>query len=168
MPMTPEARKRLADLMNNRRVELDLRWQDVAEAADLSLKTLYSARQPDGGDISDLTQGKIENGLQWQRGSIERIANGGDPVALPPRLAAVAPGQPDGRAGDAPADPAVSLMRFLVDEYGSTPDDLDSRVVRDLAAQYGHGKAAATIVAEIREWLRYIGVIGTERNGTSG
>ena len=37
MPATPDARARLAKLMDDRREELDLLWQDVANASGLSL-----------------------------------------------------------------------------------------------------------------------------------
>lgn len=66
---------------------------------------------------------------------------------------------------DSDTDPAESLLAALVKMYGEG-DDQDSNVVRLLANQFGHGKPAATIVREIREWLRVTGQ--TERsNGTS-
>jgi hypothetical protein len=83
MPNTLDARQRLATLMEDRRAQLGLRWQDVADAADLSLKTLYSARQPDGGTIAPLTQRKIETGLHWRHGSVKDILDGGEPEPLP-------------------------------------------------------------------------------------
>jgi hypothetical protein len=80
----PEARRRLAALMEERRLDLGLRWQDVVEAADaagfkVSLKALHSVRTGNAG-IRPLTRRAIEAGLQWEHGSIQRIEDGGDPV----------------------------------------------------------------------------------------
>jgi hypothetical protein len=80
MPITPETRERLAALMDERRRDLRLRWQDVAETAGVSLKTLHSARMG-SGDISGLTKAAIENGLRWEHGSVDLILQGGEPVA---------------------------------------------------------------------------------------
>jgi hypothetical protein len=71
-PITPEARKRLAEAMEDRREELGLRWQDVAAAGGVSLKTLHSARTGDSG-IAPLTRHGIEVGLQWERKTVLRI-----------------------------------------------------------------------------------------------
>lgn len=80
MPTDPEVRRRLGALMEERRLELGLRWQDVAEHGGVSLKALHSARTGNAS-IRPLTQQAIENGLRWQHGSIQRVIDGGDPVA---------------------------------------------------------------------------------------
>ncbi len=83
MPITPEARHRLAEAMESRRLELRLRWQDVAEVGALSLKTLHSVRTGDTGTgIAPLTKRGIEVGLQWDPGSVDLILDGGRPVPL--------------------------------------------------------------------------------------
>jgi hypothetical protein len=79
MPLTPEARQRLAGAMDARRRELRLRWQDVAKAGGISLKTLHSVRTGSSG-IAALTERGIEDGLQWAGGSVRAIAAGGDPA----------------------------------------------------------------------------------------
>jgi len=86
------------------------------------------------------------------------------PAASPPRLRPVPPPPPDD--DDADTDPAESLLYALVAQYGSG-DDLDSDVVRKIAAQYPvTGKPAEVVVREIREWLRVTGATG--RNGAAG
>jgi hypothetical protein len=80
MPTSPDdARRRLAALMEERRLELGLRWQDVAERGSVSLKALHSARMGNA-DIRPLTRQKIEDGLDWGHGSIRRILDDGDPL----------------------------------------------------------------------------------------
>jgi len=81
MPITPEARRRLADLMESRRLELGLRWQDVAEVSSLSLKTLHSVRTG-GAGISPLTRSGIATALRWSPDSVQKILDGGDPEPL--------------------------------------------------------------------------------------
>jgi len=100
MPETPAARQRLAEQMDARRLELGMRWQDVAAEAGVSLKTLYSVRTGEGG-VTGLTQGKVEKGLRWGPGSVESILGGGDPVPLPQAGPPPdAPPSPDGEPRD--------------------------------------------------------------------
>ena len=81
--INPEARKRLADLMDQRRVDLRLTWREVAEAGGISYEALRAARSGPG-DIRLLTQAAIEDGLHWERGSIARTLAGGEPVPVSP------------------------------------------------------------------------------------
>lgn len=83
------ARKRLADLMEQRLIDLRLTWREVAAAGEISYEALRAARNGTSG-IRPRTQASIEDGLRWRRGSIVRILNGGDPEEAPP-LAAVTP-----------------------------------------------------------------------------
>lgn len=87
MSTLPDARRRLAALMEDRRVELGLRWQDVADAATaagfkVSLKTLHSVRAGTA-DVRPLTRRGIEVGLQWEAGSVQAILDDRDPAPLP-------------------------------------------------------------------------------------
>ena len=81
MPEMPAARQRLAELMDARRLELGLRWQDVAAAGDVSIKTLYSVRTGHSA-VPRLTARKVDKGLHWEPGSVERVLAGGDPQPL--------------------------------------------------------------------------------------
>jgi hypothetical protein len=112
MPARPPERERLAALMEERRLELDLTWEQVAEAADLHYETLRSARNENAG-IRKMTKRAIDRGLQWTPGSVDLILNGGDPVALPVLHAVPeqpAPQLPDGDADAETADAAVRLL----------------------------------------------------------
>ncbi len=79
--ITPEARARLAGLMDKRRLELRLTWREVAEAGGVSYEALRATRNGKG-DIRPLTQAGIEKAFRWEQGSITRILNGGGPVPL--------------------------------------------------------------------------------------
>lgn len=67
--------------MDKRRVDLRLHWADVAERADVTTETLRQVRRG-SQDIRALTRAAIEEGLQWERGSIDAILAGGDPTPL--------------------------------------------------------------------------------------
>ncbi|WBB94267.1 hypothetical protein [Verrucosispora sp. WMMC514] len=77
-----EARTRLAQLMDERRIQLRYRWIDVAARADLNKETLRAIRY-DTHDIRPLSKRGIETALSWTPGSIDKILNGGDPEPLP-------------------------------------------------------------------------------------
>ena len=91
MPIDPERRQHLAAVMEDRRLELRLTWQEVAERGDISLRALSSARAGDG-DIRPLTRRGIDRGLQWLEGcGVDNILAGHSPLpaALGPAQAAV-------------------------------------------------------------------------------
>lgn len=78
MPGMPQAH-RLAELMEERRLDLGLRWNDVAAESGMSVEGLRAMRR-DGAIPRPLNQRGIEKALQWRRGSIQRILGGEDPV----------------------------------------------------------------------------------------
>jgi hypothetical protein len=78
MPGMPQAR-RLAQLMEERRLDLGLRWSDVAAESGMSVEGLRAMRR-DGAVPRPLNQRGIERALRWERGSIGRILRGGDPA----------------------------------------------------------------------------------------
>ena len=95
MPTTaPAHRERLAKLMDDRRKELRLNWQQVSESGGIPIKTLHAVRTG-SRDIRDTTQAAIEDGLRWERGSVQAILDGGDPAPAvttqPPRPATPVP-----------------------------------------------------------------------------
>jgi hypothetical protein len=75
MPEQTQARQRLAAAMDERRLELGMRWQDVAAAGGVSLRAINNARTGDK-DIRPLTRHGIEKGLEWAPGTIGRILSG--------------------------------------------------------------------------------------------
>ena len=82
MPARPAERQRLADLMEQRRLELGLRWREVAEAGNISYEVIRAIRNG-SGEIRPLSRHGIETGLRWEAGSVAAVLGGGDPVPLP-------------------------------------------------------------------------------------
>jgi hypothetical protein len=79
MQVSDEARKRLDTLMNERRLELNLTWRDVAARAGLSYEVLRGLRNGTGG-VRELTAAQVARGLDWAPRSVLDILKGGDPV----------------------------------------------------------------------------------------
>ncbi|MFF4600606.1 hypothetical protein [Amycolatopsis sp. NPDC001319] len=71
--------------MDDRRGELGMTWDEVAEHAGISVGNLYRiAGDPEAARRMRATTKKgLERALQWKRGSIDSIASGGEPTALP-------------------------------------------------------------------------------------
>jgi ABC-type nitrate/sulfonate/bicarbonate transport system substrate-binding protein len=92
MDITPEARQRLNDLMDARRLELGIPWREVATRAGISYEALRALRAGPGG-TADLTARKIDAALGWAPGSVRAILDGGEPVLVGGEDAA--PGLPD-------------------------------------------------------------------------
>lgn len=106
MPTQPEERRRLAAAMDERRLELGMRWQDVAAAGDVSLRAINNARTGDR-DIRPLTRYGIEKGLRWTPGTIERVLSGRRPEPEDED-------EDDARPGPAPEEDA--LRQIMEDE----------------------------------------------------
>lgn len=96
MPKRLSNRERLAQHMDERRVDLDLRWADVASAAGVTTETLRQARNGPG-EIRPLTKRGIERALGWDRGSVSRVLAGGDPVSVDVKVSDELPVLPAGR-----------------------------------------------------------------------
>lgn len=95
---------RLASLMNERRLDLGLRWDDVAKRAGMSSEGLRALRR-DRSEPRELTQRGLERALCWQKGSIRQILDGGEPVPVLP----AGPANPD--PGE--MTPECDFERFL-------------------------------------------------------
>lgn len=65
--------------MEERRVELGLRWTDVAERAEMSTEGLRAIRAGETNPLP-LTRASIEGALEWERGSVNAILHGEDPL----------------------------------------------------------------------------------------
>ena len=73
------ARRRLSALMDKRRADLRLRWDDVAVRAEVSVAHLRRVRGSQA-PLTPFVAAAIEDALEWSRGSIERILQGGEPT----------------------------------------------------------------------------------------
>lgn len=69
---------RLNAAMEERRLELNLEWRDIAKHGGLAYETLRALRRT--GRASALSKRRIENGLLWAPGSIDSVLAGGDPA----------------------------------------------------------------------------------------
>ena len=110
--ISPEARERLASRMDDRRLELGLRWRDVAEAGGISYEALRDVRNGTRG-IRRLTEHAIEVGLQWAAGSVQGILAGRDPMAAgsePGPVAATVSVAPASTTADTDADAMESAV----------------------------------------------------------
>jgi len=76
-----ERRKLLDKAMNRRRVDLGLRWNEVADRAGMTYGNLHKIRSG-ATTLTDLAVRGIERALQWPPGSVEGILAGGDPTPL--------------------------------------------------------------------------------------
>lgn len=121
MPTTPEARQRLAALIEKRREELGMLWQDVADAGDVSLKTLYNVRTQEDGEISPPTRRKLEAALRWEPGSIERILAGGEPQVASSR----GPERPRPHLAEVPNLDDDAAMELLIERSGDDRELLE-------------------------------------------
>ncbi|SBS79266.1 putative transcriptional regulator with C-terminal CBS domains [uncultured Mycobacterium sp.] len=86
---------RLRDCVARRRAELGLSQRALAELAGVSLGTATRLERG-GGPIRVSTVPKLEDALEWPRGTFQAIRDGQDPPKIPPRgrerSAAVSPG----------------------------------------------------------------------------
>jgi transcriptional regulator with XRE-family HTH domain len=70
---------RLSEAMDKRRLELRLKWTQVADRADLSQAGLGAIRRGERSP-SALTKARIEHALEWAPGSVDAILAGDDPA----------------------------------------------------------------------------------------
>ncbi|MGI5161449.1 hypothetical protein [Microbispora sp. CA-102843] len=82
--MTPDdqARSRLSTAMNDRRVELRLKWNQVAQRAGISIAHLARIRGNEG-PLTDLAKSSLETALEWPRGTIDQFLQSGE-IKTPP------------------------------------------------------------------------------------
>jgi hypothetical protein len=107
MPGMPQT-DRLAELMDERRLDLGLRWADVASESGMSIEGLGAMRRT-GAVPRALNQRGIEKALRWERGSVKQILRGDDPV---PAAAPVPPLFSDGELDQLETELGVPLDRL--------------------------------------------------------
>lgn len=98
--------------MERRRVELGLRWKDVATAGGISYEAVRAVRHGDT-DLRALTKRGIDVGLQWVPGSVQSILEGGKPVPVTAAIAAPEAVPDTGPAGGSVHD---FMTRLLTDD----------------------------------------------------
>ncbi|MFD9706178.1 hypothetical protein [Lentzea sp. NPDC059081] len=70
-----EARRRLDDAMDERRLELELEWREVADRGGITYETLRAARRGKR-NIPTRTRRAIEQALDWESGSVLDVLAG--------------------------------------------------------------------------------------------
>lgn len=78
-----EPYERLDEALDQRRVDLDLTWRELADAARMSEPALRAIRRGTYAP-SIRTKRRLELAAGWQRGSIDAILKGGEPVLVDP------------------------------------------------------------------------------------
>lgn len=160
----PEARARLAEKMDERRLELRLAWREVAEAGGISYEVIRNLRGGRGTGIAPLTKAGIEQGLHWEAGSVDRILAGGDPAPADPVLAEYIRGvrhelaRAEARFGPGftaeQAFPVPHEAATWRDEDGRMPDE-NKRIaliagIRKLTDEYGSQASNTGLVRLVR------------------
>lgn len=146
MASQSEARRRLAVLMDERRLDLKLTWQAVAEQGDVSLRALAMARSGDS-EIRPLTRRGIDRGLQWVEGcGVDNILAGHKPLTatLGPLLPAA---ENFARSmGIDPADPADPVILAVRQEVNRAELEHGEGVAGE---KVFHGQSWSHIEADI-------------------
>lgn len=107
---------RLDALMNARRLQLGMDWQDVADVARIRTQTLRVVRQG-GNEPSDKTKYGLEVALRWEPGSVDAVLGGGDPTPT------------EGQAEQAVADPAAAQAEAAAALLRALPPDVQRRTL---------------------------------------
>jgi len=79
LPPESDGRRRLGELIEERRLDLRLRLRDLADVSGLSTETLRQIKAGSGG-LRPLTKRALEEALRWAPGSVDAILAGGDPA----------------------------------------------------------------------------------------
>lgn len=146
--------------MERRRLELGLRWREVAEAGGISYEAVRSVRNGNS-KIALLSQRGIEVGLRWAPGSVQNILDDGDPVPLgglsgSGTLSGTAASTGVASAGDSPL--VIRIVRTVMEEIEADAEEEIARIegqVRDEIRRHPGGAPAGRIFthpAEVALW----------------
>lgn len=126
----PEPHEQLDDAMNGRRIQLHMKWRDVAAGAGISYEALRAIRRGESKP-AELTARAIDEALRWVPGGVRLAMAGGQPTPLEAQ-------------DERPVTPSLTpdealrrLVRASARELGVTPEGIDAvmRLVRqDLEA----------------------------------
>lgn len=111
--VTETPRERLARLMEDRRRELGLTWDEIAFRGSTHAETLRQVRKGERR-IRPITRRAIEVGFAWTEGSVERILQGGDPTPVQPSL---------GHAGSHDQEDRDQRIAHLAEDIKEVLDD---------------------------------------------
>lgn len=80
MPKMEDPAARLERYLEQRRLDLDMEWTDVAKAAGIPTETLLQVRRGGLGANRSLTRKAVEDAVGWSTGDIEKVRAGGEPT----------------------------------------------------------------------------------------
>lgn len=132
----------VADAVVSRRVELGMQTRkQLASVSNLTVKTLGEIERADRMSYDPATLARVEQVLQWPRGAIQAMVDGGDPPAPGSRVAYAEAAEARGQAFDATVaiepDPSLFLLSRTLDQVNRLlgPDSpLAPDVREDLSA----------------------------------
>jgi hypothetical protein len=108
-------RAHLADEMDVRRIELGLRWTEVARTMPMSVQNLARIRN---GEITVTREAAaaIERALRWQAGSVRQVLAGGEPTPLEGTPAI---GRARWKTYRVTAEEAFAMLQVALEDYGA-------------------------------------------------
>lgn len=115
---------RLGRLVAARRKKLRMSVETAAKRAKINRLTWRSIEAGEVRDRRDTTFPGVEEALEWEGGSVDRIMNGGTPVEIEPPAAEV----PDA------VEDAARLLRLVRDQFGEQVYDEALKVVERAGA----------------------------------
>lgn len=110
-----EARQRLDEAFKAQRIELRLRWVELADRARMTVTNLSFIRNGKIA-ITDLAAANLEDAFEWERGSIAAVLAGGEPTLKARHRA------------DAPGDEIGAILAYIDQRWGpdATQEVLDA------------------------------------------
>ncbi|MET7982559.1 hypothetical protein [Streptomyces sp. NPDC005281] len=141
MTAAPEPRVRLAQYIERRITTLALEYAEVCRRADISDETLGKIRK--GMRARSSTYYKLERALEWVRGSVAAILDGGEPTAVED---GTLPGVPAAELAEE-LSLAQRLLASTIRELRLTPSEADEvwrRVRLELERSHGEESGQAT------------------------
>jgi transcriptional regulator with XRE-family HTH domain len=79
----PPNMKALGDAVRERRLRLGLTQRQAAEACGVSDRTFIRIEKGTSPLARDLTLSRLDEGLEWEPGSAQRVLDGGEPTPIP-------------------------------------------------------------------------------------
>ena len=132
-----DTRRHLADLVKNRRIELNLSVRQAAENAGVARNT-WAAVEDGTRRTADNNYAGIERALQWAQGSILRIRRGLEPSVIDDQTPRTPAAQPD--------DADEALIKVMRSDRLS--DQEKAQIVRLLIAERERSRRRLIEMAE--------------------
>jgi transcriptional regulator with XRE-family HTH domain len=120
----PEPHERLDEAMNQRRLELRLKWRDLASTAGVTYEALRAIRRGESRP-TEFTARALDEVLHWASGSIHAILNGGEPTPLEAITEESQTPKPPTAETLSPSEALRRVVRSSARELGVTPEGFD-------------------------------------------